>query len=377
MAHVTRNTYGKPDHNGSHLQVSVRLRTRISGIVHAVRSRTADDGYRRDYAGVLRDQWRLAAGIVVVCMAVAVAVALAQPSRYRATATLLVVPRPTASLAGTLARLASTQRVLTRAAGTSGVSAAGLRNSVHASVQHGDLIAVSATASTSIAAARRANAVAEALEIVRRDELKTANGRLDIVDPARPPNSRTSPRPWLNAAVGLLVGLLAATVVLLVRDRFDRRPRRPAELEHVWGLPLVAAMRNVGMNGRVPPDIVEGYRMLRANLFLRSGGDLPHALIVTSAVKNDGKSAIAANLARTLAASGYRVIAVSVDLHDSELQRHLGIEDASGIAELFAHDTHPRDVVTGSRSASRMLTERARSTCSPTARRRSRARQAS
>ena len=295
---------------------------------------------------MLRDQWRLALGIVVVCVAVAVAVALAQPSRYRATATLLAVPRPTAALASTLVRLAGTTQVLTRATAASGIPAEDLRTSVHASVQQGALVAVSATASTGAAAARRANAVAGALAIVGRDVAKTANGRLAIVDPARPPGSRISPRPWLNAAIGLLVGLLAAAIVLLIRDRHDRRPREPAELEHLWGLPVVAAMRNVGMNGRVPPDIIEGYRALRANLFLRSGGDLPHAVIVTSAVENDGKSAVAANLARALAASGYRVIAVSVDLPHSALHRHLGVEDATGIAELFADDTHPRDVVT-------------------------------
>ena len=295
---------------------------------------------------MLRDQWRLALGIVVVCVAVAVAVALAQPSRYRATATLLAVPRPTAALASTLARLAGTTQVLTRATAASGIPTEDLRTSVHASVQQGEIVAVSATASTGAAAARRANAVAGALAIVGRDIVKTANGRLAIVDPARPPGSRISPRPWLNAAIGLLVGLLAAAIVLLIRDRHDRRPREPAELEHLWGLPVVAAMRNVGMNGRVPPDIIEGYRALRANLFLRSGGDLPHAVIVTSAVENDGKSAVAANLARALAASGYRVIAVSVDLPHSALHRHLGVEDATGIAELFADDTHPRDVVT-------------------------------
>jgi Mrp family chromosome partitioning ATPase len=311
-----------------------------------LRPRIADEHYRRGQAGVLRDQWRLALGVVVVCVAVAVAVALAQPSRYRATATLVAVPRPTPALASRLSRLAGTPQVLTRATAASGIPTGDLRSSVHASVQRGALVAVSATASTSAAAARRANAVASALTVVGRDIVKTTGGGLAIVDPARPPSSRVSPRPWLNAAVGLLVGLLAAAVVLLVRDRRDRRPRMPAELEELWGFPVVAAMRNVGMNGRIPPDIVEGYRTLRANLFLRSGGDLPHALIVTSAVKNDGKSAIAANLARTLAASGYRVIAVSVDLRDSGLHRHLGVEDATGIADLFDDDTPPRDVVT-------------------------------
>ena len=142
---------------------------------------------------MLRDQWRLALGIVVVCVAVAVAVALAQPSRYRATATLLAVPRPTAALASTLARLAGTTQVLTRATAASGIPTEDLRTSVHASVQQGEIVAVSATASTGAAAARRANAVAGALAIVGRDIVKTANGRLAIVVPARPPGSRISP----------------------------------------------------------------------------------------------------------------------------------------------------------------------------------------
>ena len=275
-------------------------------------------------------------------------------------------------------RLAGTTQVLTRATAASGIPAEDLRTSVHASVQQGALVAVSATASTGAAAARRANAVAGALAIVGRDIAKTANGRLAIVVPARPPGSRISPRPWLNAAIGLLVGLLAAAIVLLIRDRHDRRPREPAELEDLWGLPVVAAMRNVGMNGRVPPDIIEGYRALRANLFLRSGGDLPHAVIVTSAVEERRQE------------RGRRQSRSSPCREWIPRDRGVGGPARLGAAPApggrgrhrYRRAVRRRHAPAGCRDArparaSRMPTEPARSTSSPTARRRSSARRAS
>jgi polysaccharide biosynthesis transport protein len=291
---------------------------------------------RRSPLRALREQWRLAAGIIVVCVAVGLAFALSQPSRYRATATLLVTPGR-APIA-TLSRLAGTEEVLVRASRATGISTGVLRRSVHAGAIHGDLIDVTASTSSAASAAARANAVAHALADLRSD--------VAVVDPARSPSSPASPRPVLDGAIGFLVGLLVAAVVLLTRHALDRRPRTGAEIEQLWGLPIVTTMRNVGLNGRSAPEIVDGYRTLRANLFLRSGGDLPHAVIVTSAVEIAGKSAVAAHLARALAASGYRVVAVSVDLRNPGLQRHLGVEGSTGIAELFADDVHAKDVVT-------------------------------
>jgi Mrp family chromosome partitioning ATPase len=360
----------------------------------------SDEQDLRRYVRLLRDQWRLAAGIVAVCVIVAVAIALAQPSRYRATATLLFAPAQSPALAetnldpgrviATLSGLATTQDVLARAATSSHVSASVLRDSVHASASiNGDLIDVAATAPSGVAAAARANAVATALESVRRasarqvvnvqisalqaqlaalgkptsttlltittvrqqlltarSELQTTSGDVQVVEPARVPGAAASPRPSLNAAIGFLVGLLAAALVLLARDRIDRRPRTGVELERLWQLPVVAGMREVGQNGHVAPEIVDAFRVLRTNLLLRSDGDLPRTVLVTSAVEGEGKSAVAANLARALASSGRRVVAVSADLRAPALHRHMQIESSTGVAEVLADDVYPTDAVT-------------------------------
>jgi succinoglycan biosynthesis transport protein ExoP len=360
----------------------------------------SDEQDLRRYIRLLRDQWRLAAGIVVVCVVVAVAVALAQPSRYRATASLLFLPAQAPSLnetaldparvIATLSGLAGTQVVLANASAASHIPVKTLRSSVHSTASiNGDLIDVAGTAPSGAKAAARANAIANALARVRQieaqdvvrsniaqfqqqlnslgkpkastqttrttvqgqllaaqSELASTKGDVNVVQPATVPTAAASPKPSLNAAIGFLVGLLAAVLVLLARDRIDRRPRTGVELEKLWQLPVVGAIREVGMNGRVGAATVDGFRMLRSNLLLHADGDLPRVLLVTSAVEGEGKSAVAANLARALAEHGRRVVAVSADLHTSALQQHMAIESSTSIAEVLEDDVYPTDVVT-------------------------------
>jgi succinoglycan biosynthesis transport protein ExoP len=360
----------------------------------------SEDQDLRRYIRLLRNQWRLAAGIVLVCVLVAVAVALAQPNRYRASAKVLYAPTQSPALAqanqdparavATLAGLAATQDVLQRAAQALGVPVNEVRKATQTnSTINGDIIDVAASAPAATAAAAYANAVARALVAVRTDQarrvvkdaiasattqlkllgkptasslptittvrgqllaaqssLKNTQGDVTLVQPAEIPGAPSSPRPALNAAIGLLVGLLAAALVLLARDRIDRRPRTGLELEKLWQLPVIAAMKDVGTNGHVSPEIAESYRTLRGNLLLRSDGELPRVMLVTSAVEGEGKSAVAANLARALAASGQRVVAVSADLRRPTLQKHMAIASSSGIAEVLADDVYPTDVVT-------------------------------
>jgi capsular exopolysaccharide synthesis family protein len=78
----------------------------------------------------------------------------------------------------------------------------------------------------------------------------------------------------------------------------------------------------------------ESYRSLRsALLFLAVEGERPKVLLITSAVPNEGKSTVAANLARTLALGGSRVLLVDGDLRQGHLHRLLGMQSEPGLAE--------------------------------------------
>jgi capsular exopolysaccharide synthesis family protein len=80
----------------------------------------------------------------------------------------------------------------------------------------------------------------------------------------------------------------------------------------------------------------ESYRNLRsALLFLPMEGERPKVLLITSAVPNEGKSTIAANLARTLALGGSRVLLVDADLRKGRLHEMMGMQCEPGLFELL------------------------------------------
>jgi len=80
----------------------------------------------------------------------------------------------------------------------------------------------------------------------------------------------------------------------------------------------------------------ESYRNLRsALLFLPGEGERPKVILITSALPNEGKSTVAANLARTLAQGGALVLLVDADLRNGRLHERLGLARGPGLAELL------------------------------------------
>jgi capsular exopolysaccharide synthesis family protein len=83
-----------------------------------------------------------------------------------------------------------------------------------------------------------------------------------------------------------------------------------------------------------PHMYAESYRNLRsAILFLAVEGERPKIMLITSALPSEGKSTIAANLARAMGLSGSRVLLVDGDLRKGRLHEVLGLQGEPGLAE--------------------------------------------
>jgi len=90
---------------------------------------------------------------------------------------------------------------------------------------------------------------------------------------------------------------------------------------------------------------VESYRNLRSALiFLPEKGDRPKIMAITSSIPNEGKSTVAANLAKTLATGGSKVLLVDGDLRRGRLHRLLGYQNEVGLADLLDQSDGPKDV---------------------------------
>jgi capsular exopolysaccharide synthesis family protein len=178
---------------------------------------------------------------------------------------------------------------------------------------------------------------------------------LAILEPALP-----AKRSYSSEESGLVLAILGGSaaglgVVFLIAVRDDRFTT-VTEVNATLGDTVVGLLPEAGQEGgsilpllalNDPRHIyAESYRSLRsALLFLATEGERPKVLLISSAMPGEGKSTVAANLARTLALSGSRVLLVDGDLRKGHLHHLLGLQREPGLLELLNQTCEPDKVM--------------------------------
>lgn len=163
-----------------------------------------------------------------------------------------------------------------------------------------------------------------------------------------PPNVGAEPLPPKRAQKVVfagVAGLILSLLLGLMRDSLDSRIRGRSDAEQSVRAPVIGALPRglskgvaLGLDGRLArADESESLHILRANLELSrartAGGS---RVLVTSALTDEGKSPVAANLAATLALTGKDVICVDANLRRPILHLHLGVEgEGEGFADVL------------------------------------------
>jgi capsular exopolysaccharide synthesis family protein len=90
----------------------------------------------------------------------------------------------------------------------------------------------------------------------------------------------------------------------------------------------------------------ESYRNIRSSIFFMPyDGPRPKTLLVTSAVPNEGKSTISANLAITFALSGARTLLIDGDLRRGAQREAFDLSSKVGFSEVLQGELNWQDVV--------------------------------
>jgi polysaccharide biosynthesis transport protein len=160
-----------------------------------------------------------------------------------------------------------------------------------------------------------------------------------VVQEASVPTSPSSPKTKKNTILGAVLGLLLGLSIAFLLERFDRRVRRPEELEEIYGLPILGAVpKSAALSGKgtvLSPAEAEAFGLIRAHLrFFNIDRDLRMVLIASPA-PGDGKTTIARHLAEAAARSGLRVLLLELDLRQPSLAEQLGIESGPGLADVL------------------------------------------
>jgi succinoglycan biosynthesis transport protein ExoP len=159
----------------------------------------------------------------------------------------------------------------------------------------------------------------------------------------------------IASVLAVIVGLGVGAGIVFLLERRDDRFTSVIEVNASVGDAIVGQLPEVAHNGKEPMRLLEmndprhgyaeSYRNLRSALFfLATEGERPKVMLITSASPNEGKSTIAANLARTLALSGSSVLLVDGDLRKGQLDSLLNMQSEPGLSELL-NQTHEPDKV--------------------------------
>lgn len=187
-------------------------------------------------------------------------------------------------------------------------------------------------------AARIANAVAEVApgEIGNIVEGSSAK----IVDYATVPDSYDTPDYRERTVMGGAIGCVLAVVIAVLLFLLDGRIKNEGDLAQLFHCPVLGQIPRLGGENLLSKDtdelVREAYRTVRANVVfsLPKERDCP-VLAVTSALRGEGRSVTAMNLAASLARTDRRVLVIDCDLRAPGLARLLGREVSAGLCELI------------------------------------------
>ncbi len=187
----------------------------------------------------------------------------------------------------------------------------------------------------------------ELIETAKDVETPTDGGDLPttitVIDQASFQDKAISPRPARNAVLGFILGLVIGVSLALLRELLDNTINTSEDLESVTEVPVLGTIVQEGgiTRRRLITDLehhaprVESFRVLRTNVQFVDV-DSPHkTIVVTSSMKEEGKTSTAVNLALTLARAGARTLLLDGDLRRPRIAEIFDIDDTAGVTTLL------------------------------------------
>jgi non-specific protein-tyrosine kinase len=185
-------------------------------------------------------------------------------------------------------------------------------------------------------------------QLERFQALKAAQGNnARIVEPAVAATSPSTPGVVRAVVLGLIIAILIAVGLVLFAESRDRRIRAPEEVEGLTGLPLLGAIPTSAFSGEELTHLdEEAFRTLRNSLTYFNIDRRISSVLITSPVKEDGKTTVATNLAVAMARAGKDVILVEADLRRPAAALRFGIAQSIGLGAVLVDEMSLGDALT-------------------------------
>jgi polysaccharide biosynthesis transport protein len=312
----------------------------------------------------LRAHLLLIAFITLLTVAGALAATHRQPSKYKATATVVVHAQllPSGGIEPadmvTEKQIALSGNVARRAVDLLPKASSDLGSGLSVSVPvDSDVLNISYTASSPRSAFIGASVYTRAYVDYRNQIATATSGRranlhpvTQIITPVAQPTAPIAPRYPLFIGLSLVIGLGLGFATALARDRLTGRVRNAEQVQDLVGHPVLGRISARARTARRGGSVLtastapgaEVYGQVAAR-FLREAQGVPTAtLVVTSPVNGPGKSAVALNIAAALANSGRETVLVRPNVTDAGSAEHMNGHSGVDPADRGAHAASPQ-----------------------------------
>jgi succinoglycan biosynthesis transport protein ExoP len=194
-------------------------------------------------------------------------------------------------------------------------------------------------------------------EIVEQQGLQESDAK--ILSAATPPNLPSHPQVMLLTLIAFGASLLVGLLLVFVLERWHAEYgfRSADEIQAAVGvraLALVPDLSRRETQGIAAEDYIvrkphsayaEALQRIRTGLFLIDDERPPKTVLITSSVPLEGKSALAASLARQSARSGLKVILIDADLRRPRLHEVIGLPNQNGLSEVLTGRANPESAI--------------------------------
>lgn len=159
---------------------------------------------------------------------------------------------------------------------------------------------------------------------------------VSVLDAATEPRYPIKPRKKLNLLIGAMLGVFFGLSTAFFLDYLDNTFRTPDDIEKYLNLAVLAVVPKAGEEGFKERAVKEAYQSLRTSVIFSSESRQRKVVLITSTGPQEGKSSTVANLGRTLAAAGDRVLVVDCDLRRPTQHLIHGMERDHGLTNYLA-----------------------------------------
>lgn len=181
----------------------------------------------------------------------------------------------------------------------------------------------------------------------RYNELNAEAGvqtnNLNIVDRADVPRATAWPKPLLNLALAIAVGLILSMGFVIARQQLFDGVRTPDDVTDRLRLSFLGSTPVVeDPKGEIelPKSVIsEAFGSIRTSLMMASKSGMPRTVMVTSTQAQEGKSSTTQALAVSLGRLGRRVVVADVDFRRPNVHRMFGVSNKDGLSNVVVSQT--------------------------------------